>query len=698
MLLTTQLTIGQITFILRVAVQILALGGLFLISLIILANAPRVASVETHDVINRVVGRSTANVSSAKWIVRRLLGRNRDPVPSTRLLLATLLLLLYGIFATISDIGFIGFHACTTAGPSTTDFIASLKTDDSARTFTFDSLVNGTSPATVNAYRCDATEVISFGPNVTLHNCTDWHNSTYAEPDLFRGLNTTDTGILMPRALSHDEHARSAFLDLNSFYSGPGFLRVEKAIIKNGMVIVPDETGLRAVIGIPQLDALEKVQLPKAMAVEVEVGCMAMGIYTQQMVGGRSQLDIFATNESFRKYTGPEYFRDVLSKTVDEVREHFRPLFVNSTVDPKTGFMLSNESMFPISAAARISSFSLSTIGDVQGGEVSNSIPHNCTNALKRQFGLPTSDDWSAGRMCNMLYIGGSFAEDGKMYEGASRMMCAAATQVNMVSATVEVDSRDAVTLSMTRLPSDLNHIEADWWDVVPADNDTMYMTFTPYERFTLAENPAGATEHYIVPQAGFGRRSRGPGSGANAITSLGDFMLRAVSSLSQDEMGGISLLPEGYDDIEFTTARVTRWLGQTGGSVMTAGTMVNGWAARDTEPITVLSTGGQAATCYHPAYALGFMPLVLAAVVVICWTLLTVVFSSLFGTRRLEDLYGGMNPLANTVCPGYTTANPALLVWENYPSPHLNVLLKGQPVSGDASGTALGYVRSEQS
>ena len=70
MLVTEALTVGQITFILWAAIQILSYGGLFLIGLLILANTPRAAFLKTHNInlLNRLVRKFSFTLTSVKWI------------------------------------------------------------------------------------------------------------------------------------------------------------------------------------------------------------------------------------------------------------------------------------------------------------------------------------------------------------------------------------------------------------------------------------------------------------------------------------------------------------------------------------------------------------------------------------------------------------------------------------------------------
>jgi hypothetical protein len=135
MLVTRVLTIGQITFIFRVVIQILSYGGLFLIGILVFSNTPSVTSVRTHDVLNRAVGRSSFTTTSLKWTWSWLRGKMNRPFQSTRLFIALALLTLYTPLTSLSDIGFLGFYTCSVPGPSVQEYPASINTYDLAHKF-----------------------------------------------------------------------------------------------------------------------------------------------------------------------------------------------------------------------------------------------------------------------------------------------------------------------------------------------------------------------------------------------------------------------------------------------------------------------------------------------------------------------------------------------------------------------------------
>jgi hypothetical protein len=305
--------------------------------------------------------------------------------------------------------------------------------------------------------------------------------------------------------------------------------------------------------------------------------------------------------------------------------------------------------------------------------------------------------------MCGLLAMGGSFSEKGHLYKGLSRMVCATATQVNMVDATIDVDADNRMSLNLTRLPSDLNYLRADYWDEWNDGNNTIHIVgLIPYDRFTLVDNPTSPTTHFIThDEAILTDNFLGPGSGGNVFSRTGDIMLASQTGLNlYVQYAGLALLEEGFDQVDLgktSTARATQWSGQLGASFILGSVAYNGWAARVSSPVQVVSTGGNAGSCYKPYYAFGFVPLMLSATVVVIWAFLMLVRSSLSGVTSLGPAYGGLRPYVDVICPG-APAQDTLLVWEKAPEPHLQLVSKGDLVLGDggsASGTALRYLKA---
>jgi hypothetical protein len=276
-------------------------------------------------------------------------------------------------------------------------------------------------------------------------------------------------------------------------------------------------------------------------------------------------------------------------------------------------------------------------------------------------------------------------------------MVCASATQVNMVSATVEMDMQSAVNLTFTRLPSDLNYVRADYWDLSHnTDGSSTFLTYTPLERYTLSDNPDSPSTHFIFQSDSFlDIRMHGPGGAGTAFSSVGTMMLgQGISRFSHPTL---SLLDEGTIGINYTARMVTRWAGQLGASFIVASTAYNGWSAISGSTITVFSTGGRVAACYESQYAIAFIPLALAATIIICWVTYMLFTSVLLGYKRLEQLYGGINPYADAVCPTRARRD-IFLVWQNSTQPRLEVLPKEPIPKEDTVKTAVVYFKSAHS
>ena len=710
MLISHEVTLGQITFILRVLIQILSYGGLFISGMIVLATIPRVASAETHGMINRIVGRSSAIQSSIKWAFRYWRRKSSDRVNAFRFLIAVLLFVFYSLFAIISDVGFIGFYVCSAPYPSFTDFPASVSTDDLARAVITNNLRRRADPASVTVHRCDVS-VEWVTENFTRRACTSWHNSTYADPDVFRGLNSTDSDVLMLRYLGReDSWYRPESVNINSFYTSPGAQRVVDPLVINGLAVVPHPTGVRAVVGVPQLTPQQSVTLAKTMAVEADVGCMALGVYSHRNLDTPTSrgIDIYATNGTWRTYTGPEYLRDVLATYVDQVRELFLQLFDPSSID-QDGFMFSrHESSATFSRNAAVRSPDLYDEIRVNSMEpdFESYIQGNCSQAVRQRLNITVppgfEDSYRALReSCSVLALAGSIATADTDIVAISRMLCTSAVQVNMVSATVKMNASGSVSVDLTRLPSDLNYLFASYGEFVTLFDENVFADYLPVERFTLGDNPSGPTSHYIpFKTPGTGLRVDGPGSGGNVISRLGSAMINARDMDRDDNFAALLAFDEGNRPLNFqvSTAILTNWSGQIGASYLVNSLAFNGWAARAAAPVTVVSTGGRTSTCYRPLYGIAFMPLVFTAVFVLGWGLLLVAFSSFAGHKRLADSYGGLSPYVGAMCP--THEEDTLLAWQNDEKPRLVILTAEQrlQILDDGPTTALAHLHSPQS
>jgi hypothetical protein len=301
--------------------------------------------------------------------------------------------------------------------------------------------------------------------------------------------------------------------------------------------------------------------------------------------------------------------------------------------------------------------------------------------------------------MCGLLELGGTINAQGKRVAGLAKMVCATATQVNMVAATIQVDAKGAMSLNhVSRFPSDLNYLRADYWFEQPLDNNyTAFVELDPYQRFTMRGNPHSPTIHFIphhlsrILQLS---RGRGSGAGGAAFSQIGDVMLG--SNITGYNYAALSLLDEGFDTVNVDVSVVTRWMGQIGASYLGGSVGYNGWAARASAPIRVASTGGKIGSCYSPPYAVAFLPLLLSALFVIMWSLCLHLRSSLFGSSPLSHAYEGLGPYQGVVCPG-APVKDTLLVWEGASEPHLEVVSE-EHTGMDDSGTALSFFKSRNS
>lgn len=701
MIISSSISLGQITFILRVAIQILSHVGLALILVIILASVSRVAPIDTHDTINRIVGAATATKSTVGWIFNRIRRKQADPAPSSSFLLVLFLSVSYTVFVSISDIGFLGFYACTIPSANSIDSPASVKSTDAAKNLVLSNMVNGTDPSKVKAYRCDSSTVIAFGDDIFENSCNSWRNSTYTDTSLFSGINSTDSDAMMPRRLNDYQPVNNSTLGLNSFYLGPNSQRVANPVIHQGLAIEPHETGVRMVMGVPQLGPNKKVDISKTMAVEVDVGCMTLGVRDIRLVSGSALGKMmFYTNGTWRKYTGPDYMEDVLSKTVDDVRAYLEPFFNTSTLDSTGAMMSTNSSNLLLSPAANVVAYDLPSLESLSEGPV-KPLMGNCTAALQKKLGITfNAKTIDSGNICGLLGTGGSVGVNGISAIVYNRMVCATATQVNMVDATVNVDAQNTVSINLIRRPSDLNYVLADFWDARPnpfSPNITTFLQFIPYQRYTLSDNPNSPTTHFIhTRNTILSDSSVGPGSPGNAISSIGQIILGADFPQKR-QYAGLALLDDGLNRVDYTTNAITRWVGEVGASFFFSSLSYNGWTALESTPIQVLSTGGLVGSCYKPYYALGFLPLILAATGVLIWMFLRIFSGSWFGTQIVDEGYGGVAPYTAVVCPG-APPKDTLLAWEASPQPRLQVIQKGYPLIGDAHSTALQYLKSAPS
>jgi hypothetical protein len=716
MLLTDSLSVGQLTFILRFFIQILNYGGLFILGLIIASNAPRIAPLATHDVLNRVVGKMTSTTESLKWCAEYVRGRNGGtPYPSS-LLLAVIFATIYAAFAALSDVAFLGFHTCTTPYAPYYDFPSSIGTDPAAMEAVVADLVNGTDPASVQVSRCDSSTLHDFGSDIygvplKEYICDNWSNSTLTDRSFYQNLNFTDTAVLMNAQLRPlNLTAGSPDFYLNTFSVGVGNTRTRLPTVEGGIFVEPHATGARAVLGVPNLPPDKSIVIDKTMLIEIDMGCMELGLFSQVDLDDSEPFDIFATDWK-NNYTGPDVLQPIVQKYSALVRDIVRPLFNESSKDDN-GFLQAAQvgnftDMNPlggsVEATAQISTvflpFSIS-------GSLTNSsdnqfnVTMNCTTDVFGALNITLLDadaGFSTDYQCGMYGVTGSFAEDGVAYAGMSRFFCATAVQVNMASATITTDALGAISATYTRLPSDLNHVAASWWDIVSANGTNNWMTYEPFERFVLSSSATSyQTNHYIAQYLSDyvqGTRSEGPGSAGSVVSRLGSYVMN-WDTLDDDT--GMSLLEDGTNYINFNASIVPAWGGKLAGALIRNSLTYNGFAAQQGPRMLVSSTGGRPAICYDLRYGAAVVPLFTAAAVAIAWSVFILTTTSFKGVGAVKRSYGGVEPLRVTVCPKWAV-NDSTLAWKNVPEPHLEPVLDGDPAySEDEARSAASYLRKE--
>jgi hypothetical protein len=719
MLVTETLTIGQITFIFRLIIQLLSYGGLFLFGLIIVASAPRIAPLSTHDVLNRLVGQITATKSSVVWMASYITGRSGDRSFPKGLVMSIFLFTIYSSLVNLSDVGFLGIESCTTAWPTYNDFPLSVRDAVSANASVTASMINGTDPASVRAFRCDSSELHPFNANVSEYVCTNWQNGTYSDHSFFQNLNTTDSAILMNRQLKNVNTTKKDVY-LNSFYNGPGSSRVEETIVSNGLLIQPRTTGFTAIVGVPELSAQQSIRMEHAMAIEGDMACLNLGLFTEKdldALGSDSTFDIFATNWS-RHYAGPEEMRPVLEKYGEKIRALVRPLFNESSINSlgyllPNGFGDVNATDSPLGgtpdAQAKIVPWDFpdnSTTGAFNFTAVSpqTTMMANCTVDMNAALDISYPDGYTNTGMtvdstCRPLAIRGSFPDDqGFALVGLSRFLCASTAQVNLVNANVATDNETSISMDFERVESDLHYTIASWWDTQPVGEDTAWVQFQPYERYTLSPSPgSGKTNHHIYTSRIFySQRPKGVDSAGTILSMLGSLMITYPGAILGDNTG-LTLLDDGEKFIDFNETMIPTWAGGMGAAFIRETIGYNGWAALDAaKALSVTSTGGKPAICYDLRYGIAFIPLILAAVVTLFWGLVVLIRSAFKGAKMIRELYGGISPLRVMLVPSWA-AKDAVLIWQTVPEPHLENLPDGKNVSlheGNAGGTAAEYLR----
>ncbi|KAF8067007.1 hypothetical protein FPV67DRAFT_1497509 [Lyophyllum atratum] len=268
-----------------------------------------------------------------------------------------------------------------------------------------------------------------------------------------------------------------------------------------------------------------------------------------------------------------------------------------------------------------------------------------------------------------------------------SRMACASTTQVNMVSAKIAVDATGNTTVDLTRLPSNLNVIEADYWDAVPSTLIPGAIDLKLYDairRYILSPNATGPSSHFIFQHfdlgGGVSALQKGLGAGVGSVFS----MVGTAWALGDSYLAVLG--EEQYYAANLSSSKVTTWAGETAGSYVQATLGYNGWAARNGEALVVTSTGGRSAACFDARYGAAFMPLFIAALVVLLWGVVVVLTTGIARIQDLKIAYGGLTPYTSSV-EADVQQEEMVLTWKSDPHAHLEVVPKDTSEDQDAAG-----------
>ncbi|CAG8695374.1 2486_t:CDS:2, partial [Acaulospora colombiana] len=599
------------------------------------------------------------------------------------------LLVLYTLLSSLSDIGFLGFYTCTIEGPVQYDRPGSITDEQLARSTILSNFISGSNPDSIPAYRCNASSIRNTSlPDTPLYACAEWHNSTLLDPALFTGINSTDSDMLLPRRLGRYADISS---NTTSFQVNAGIRRIQVPTISNGILVKPTDTGFQAVFGVPNITVDQKFTLEKAMALEVEVGCMSLGIYSVKDANGPADLapTFIQTNGTWRRYSGPDGLYDLLSNWTDAMREYSRPLFNTSTLNSE-GLMLSINWYPAKFTDATFVDRTLLTTDNSWGYGDQDWFIQGCGNSLKERLGLPlTNTTGTNNYACSLLGLSGTISQNGKFVQVQNKMLCASIPQINMVTATIQSNSKNSISLEISCIPSDLHYVRADYWETQQIGVDTQYTILEPIERFTLGENPDGLSTHYISQRQDYDNsvRIQGPGSAGNVLARIG------LKVITPPVRSSIQTMEETGREAIFSPSTITRWTGQVGSSIILASLQYNPWVALESPPIAITSGTGSTATCYHPTYAVAFLLPALAATIALFWFLNVLTDLSIRHLRYVRTCYGGLYTYWKAVYPDVSPED-TILIWKQHANPHLDVYSsqKYVPIERDAP-TAVDYL-----
>ncbi|KAJ7891795.1 hypothetical protein B0H13DRAFT_2039045 [Mycena leptocephala] len=475
-------------------------------------------------------------------------------------------------------------------------------------------------------------------------------------------------------------------LYLNNWYNGPGSTRLEEAIISNGILIQPDTSGVRAIVGVPPLEPQRTIHLENVMAIEADMGCIDLGLFTERDLDSINTLDIFATQWDTQIYHVGGRIRNLVrplfnESSINDVGYLFTNGFDNGTRAVWADYLGTNAQVVGWHLPGNLSLFDfISTEPTVE-----MAILKNCTQDVYSALGLTPLPRFPGdvigyipGSACSTLAVQGSFTlSTGVPLAGLSRFLCAASTQVNLVSANISSSNDSALTLDFVRHDAELYYTIASWWHVQQDGNDRIFNDYEPYERYTLYPSPGSGRQNHYLPTPGRFLKGRpaGPGSAGGIISSLSDYL---VSYPSENTVDMESVVLTDLDDdeafINFNATMIPTWAGGMAAAFLREGIAYNGWVALDhwnKGGLRVSSGGEKPAVCYNLRYGVALLPLLAAAVITLLWGVVVLARSTFKGRDIVLASYGGLSPLRAKLVPAWA-AKSAVLIWQGVPEPHL--------------------------
>ncbi|ESK88011.1 hypothetical protein Moror_10816 [Moniliophthora roreri MCA 2997] len=191
------------------------------------------------------------------------------------------------------------------------------------------------------------------------------------------------------------------------------------------------------------------------------------------------------------------------------------------------------------------------------------------------------ADASDAPQMCNVLAIGGSTTSYGY-------------TKVSLVwYAQPQPSSTWFLPSSISKAESILSPLTA-----FPATSITFaHPSSIPYHEPMVIQLRTHRTIR-PSPYSPTNVRAVGVGSGSSVLARAGAAILNLNGAYySSPDFAGLAVLNEGTKQIFFNASMITKWGGEVGASFILESAAFSGWAAFESFPIQVYSTGGRVIT-----------------------------------------------------------------------------------------------------